>query len=755
MPQTTDGLLAAAAAHAAAGRAAPALRAYEEALALDPDHPVALLGLAEHALASGRPADAVAPLLRAAAAADRRGGPVRDIHFALGRAHMALAAPAAALPAFRRMLAAAPGDVVAALAVSSAALASGDAPEAERVLREALRANPDAAGAWANLAVALSAQRNADEAFRCAQRAVDLAPDSAAACQVLAAAAVECGRPAAAIPACRAALARRPEHPALAAALADALKGAGAREEAYALLAPRVREARPAAAVLVSFGALAIEAGRFAEALPALERAVAADARNPRAWDNLGTARRRSGDGEGAADAYARAVALDATATPSWCNLIDALRALCAWDRLDEAERQWQARRARGGVDPRWNPFVAVRDDTSPRQQLEIARAWSRRTLPVPAAAAPAFVRTRGTRLRVGYLSSDLQEHATARLAAGLFERHDRTRFETFAYSHGRDDGSAMRTRLVRAFDHWVDFARVDDDAAAQRIRADAIDVLVDLKGHTQDSRLAILARRPAPVQVHYLGFPGTLGFDAVTHLVADDVVAPVADAAHFSETVVRMPRCYQVNDDRRPSPPASPRDALGLPADATVVACFNQPYKLSRRFLRLWIDAIRDVPDCVLWLFAPQETARANLAREAAALGMPATRVVFAPAVAQEAHVARLAAADLAVDVLPCGAHTTGSDALWAGVPLLTVRGDTFAGRVGTSLVHAVQLPDLATDTVEAYATLLGTLVRDRERLRAYRHHLASRRAELPLFDTAGFTRDFERLLEGLAGAR
>ncbi|MCC7217762.1 MAG: hypothetical protein IT517_13375, partial [Burkholderiales bacterium] len=317
------------------------------------------------------------------------------------------------------------------------------------------------------------------------------------------------------------------------------------------------------------------------------------------------------------------------------------------------------------------------------------------------------------------------------------------------------DDGSAMRARLVRAFDHWVDLSRVDDDAAAQRIRADAIDVLVDLKGHTQNSRLAILARRPAPVQVHYLGFPGTLGFDAVTHLVADDVVAPAADAARFSETVVRLPRCYQVNDDRRPLPPAAPRAALGLPAEALVVACLNQPYKLSRRFLRLWADAIRAVPDCVLWLFAPQEAARANLAREAAALGLPAARLAFAPPAAHDAHLARLAAADLALDVLPCGSHTTGSDALWAGTPLLTVRGDTFAGRVGTSLVRAALLPELATDTVDAYAALLRDLVRDRERLRAYRHHLATRRHELPLFDTGGFTRDFERVLEGLADGR
>ena len=753
MPHSTDALLAAAAAHAAAGRAAPALRAYADALALDPDHPLALLKVAEHALASGRPADALAPLERAAAAAARRGAPARDIHFALGRAHMALGAPAAALPAFGRMLAAAPGDLTAALAVASAAVGSGDAPGAEGVLREALRTHPDAAGLWANLAVALSAQRRVDEALASAERAVRLAPDSIAACQVLAAAAVESGRPAAAIPACRAALARRPGHPGLTAALADALKAAGAREEAHALLAPLVASS-PSAAVLVSFGALAVETGRGDEALPVLERAVAADARNPRAWDNLGTARKRGGELEGAAGAYARAVALDPGATPSWCNLVDALRALCAWEQLEEAERRRQALVARDGGDPRWSPFVAVRDDTTPAQQLAIARAWSRRTLP-SAAGAPAVVRTRGTRLRVGYLSSDLQEHATARLMAGLFERHDRARVETFAYSHGRDDGSALRTRLVRAFDHWVDLARADDDTAAQRIRADALDVLVDLKGHTQDSRLAILARRPAPVQVHYLGFPGTLGFDAVTHLVADDVVAPATDDAWFSESVVRLPRCYQVNDDRRAAPPPAPRSASGLPDDAVVVACFNQPYKLSRRFLALWIDAIRAVPDCVLWLFAPAAATRANLAREAAALGLPAARLAFAGLATPDAHLARLACADLALDVLPCGSHTTGSDGLWAGVPLLTVRGDTFAGRVGTSLARAALLPELATDTVADYATQLAALVRDRTRLREYRRHLTERRRELPLFDTAGFTRDFERLLEGLADGR
>ena len=394
--------------------------------------------------------------------------------------------------------------------------------------------------------------------------------------------------------------------------------------------------------------------------------------------------------------------------------------------------------------------MMAVALLADPAAQRAAIGGWVRAALPAPA-AVPTIGR-RGDRLRVGYLSSDLHDHATAHLAAGLFEDHDRARIEAFAYAADRDDGSAMRRRLRAAFEHWRDVDALSDDAAAQRIAADALDVLVDLKGHTHGGRIAILARRPAPVQIHYLGFPGTLAYGAIDALVADHVVAPPGTDAEFAEAVLRLPVCYQVNDRRRPLPAPAARRALGLPERALVLVSFNQTYKLTEPVASAWLDALREHPDAVLWLTVPHALARRNLLARAAQAGVAAERIVFAPVVPQAAHLARLACADLALDVLPYGSHTTGSDALWAGVPLLTCRGSTFAGRVGASLCHAVELPELVAESLPDYARALQALCADRARLAHYRHHLESGRATLPLFDTVAFTRAFERMLEDAA---
>jgi len=306
-----------------------------------------------------------------------------------------------------------------------------------------------------------------------------------------------------------------------------------------------------------------------------------------------------------------------------------------------------------------------------------------------------------------------------------------------------------MRRRVAAAFDHWRDLAAVGDAAAAAVIEADALDILIDLKGHTLHSRLAILARRPAPLQLHYLGYPGTLGYAAIDGIVADHVVAPANEDACFGERVLRLPRCYQANDGARSLPPPASRRAAGLPDDAVVLASFNNPNKLSADFFAIWMAALSASPAAVLWLYAPGDALRHNLRAAASAQGVDPGRICFAPVAGQVEHIARLRCADLALDVLPCGAHTTGSDALWAGIPLLSCKGATFAGRVGASLLRDVGLPELAAESTEAYADTLAALVADRDRLRAYRSHLDRHRRDLPLFDTAGFTRDFEALLE------
>jgi predicted O-linked N-acetylglucosamine transferase (SPINDLY family) len=527
------------------------------------------------------------------------------------------------------------------------------------------------------------------------------------------------------------ALARDPSNPRLRFTCAQALRAAGDVNAAVRTLADGVRLAPRDAERWLALAGLLMEielaspgASRFGAAEP-LSRAI---------------------------EALEQALALAPDASAVLAQAAMTLRYACAWAQADALVARLVA--VGGGASQRFavSPMLATALLDDPALQRRAIADFSA-TLPRAAARAPSYLREPGSRLRVGYLSADFHEHATAHLCAGLFEAHDRRRVTTFAYALDRDDASAMRKRLVDAFDTWRDVRTLSDEAAAGTIARDRLDVLVDLKGHTHGSRIGILARRPAPLQLHYIGFPGTLAHGAIDAQVGDDVVVPPGDERHYAERVLRMPVCYQVNDRKRPLPPAMPRSAAGLPDDAVVLVSFNQTYKLSKPFFDVWLAALVRYPQAVLWLNVPHALARANLREAAMAAGVPPERVVFAAFAPQAEHLARLRCADLALDVLPYGSHTTGSDALWCGVPLLTLTGRTFAGRVGTSLVRAAGVPELATASLGEYRDALDALVADRDRLRGYKAKLERERLHVPLFDTERFARDFEALLEEAVG--
>lgn len=350
-------------------------------------------------------------------------------------------------------------------------------------------------------------------------------------------------------------------------------------------------------------------------------------------------------------------------------------------------------------------------------------------------------------RLRLGYVSCDFHGHATAILMADMLERHDRTRFEVTLYSHGPDDGSAMRRRVEAACTHFVDIRTLSDHQAAERIRNDGIDVLVDLKGHTRDNRLSLFAYRAAPVQVGFLGFPGSSGADYLDYVVGDPVVTPLAHAADYSEKIAQLPLCYQPNDRHRrlPSPPT--RASQGLPAEAVVLCGFNQPYKISPRVLDSWCRLLRDVPGSVLWLLDWTPQALPRLRAQAEARGVDPARLVGAPRVDADCHIARLQLADIFVDTWPCNAHTTASDALWAGVPIVTLMGETFASRVAASLLRASGTPELVCQDPVTYEATVLALARDPARRVALRQHLSHQREFGPLFDSSRYTLEIEAL--------
>ncbi len=343
-------------------------------------------------------------------------------------------------------------------------------------------------------------------------------------------------------------------------------------------------------------------------------------------------------------------------------------------------------------------------------------------------------------------MSGDLHAHATAFLTAELFERHDRARFDVHAYSFGPDDGSPMRQRLIAGFDTFVDVRGLSDRQAAELIREDELDILVDLKGYTEGARPRILAYRPAPIQVNWLGFPGSMGTGNIDYVVADRTVAPPSLQAHCVERIVWLPDCFQPNDTRRERPDTAPsRAQCGLPETGFVFCCFNNSYKITPSIFAIWARLLEQLPGSVLWLLDTNPLVRANLRRAAARRGIAPARLVFAPKLPLADHLARLAAADLVLDTVPVNALTTASDALWVGVPIVTLMGDTVAGRGCASLLQAIGLPDLVTETPAAYEALALRLATEPAALRALRDRLRRNRGTMPLFDTPRFARGLE----------
>jgi protein O-GlcNAc transferase len=366
----------------------------------------------------------------------------------------------------------------------------------------------------------------------------------------------------------------------------------------------------------------------------------------------------------------------------------------------------------------------------------------------VPVLPAPLWTgeHYRHDRIRIAYLSADFRHHAIPVLVAGVIEQHDRTHFDVTAISFSRDDGSSMRERLMRGFDHFEDVLTRSDAEVAQMLRHGEFDIAVDLMGHTEGARPGILAHRPCPVQVNYLGYPGTSGAPWLDYIIADKLVLPLSDQAFYTEKIVHLPHCYQANDSRRAIEDRTPtRVEAGLPDQGFVFCCFNAAWKITPEIFAIWMRLLAAVPYSVLWLLSDNIAMASNLKAAAAAQGVDPSRLVFAPRVSPAEHLARHRLADLFVDTLPYNAHTTASDALWMGLPVLTSLGTQFDGRVAASLLRTVGLPELVTGTLMEYEALALTLAQEPERLAELKVRLAANRLSSPLYDTKRFCNAIE----------
>ncbi len=520
---------------------------------------------------------------------------------------------------------------------------------------------------------------------------------------------------------------------------------------------------------------------RLDEALASYDRALAIAPGNPHAWTNRGVVLREMKRVAEALASYGKALeiapdyveALYSRGIAAWVDNHDyetargdlekavgldadcpyALGALFLVKQYGGDWRDFEADRARLDAGVRagkevTEPFVyqAVSESPADLQACSVIHAGHR----YPAQPALSASRPGAGKIRIGYVSGEFREQATAYLMAGLYEAHDKERFEITAFDNGGSDFSPMRQRLESAFSRFVDISRRSDRDAARLVAESGIDILVNLNGYFGDHRMGVFAHRPAPVQVNYLGFPATLGAPYIDYILADRVVIPDRERRFYTEQVVWLPHSYQANDFRRGLPQKLPsRHEAGLPGTGFVFCNFNASYKLTPETFACWMRILRGVPASVLWLLEGLPQFAQNLRQEAECQGVDGARILFAPVTKLEAHLARLRLADLFLDGRPYNAHTTASDALWAGVPLVTRRGHAFPGRVAESLLHAVGLPELVTEGAEAFEALAIRLARDPALLSSIRDKLTRNRAAMPLFNTVRFTRYVERAYE------
>jgi protein O-GlcNAc transferase len=483
---------------------------------------------------------------------------------------------------------------------------------------------------------------------------------------------------------------------------------------------------------------------RFEEALSSYNDAIARKPDYPEAFNNRGAVLKNLQRLEEALASYQQAFTIAPAYPYALSGLADIALRICDWTLAAELSHELKTHIAqkRSII----QPFVLLGYSSDEVLQLKCAQDYTRDRLSV--VPDPLW---KGTiwyhnKIRLAYLSADFHQHATAHLIAELIERHDRSRFEVLGISFGIDDKSEMRSRLVNSFDQFHNVRFEGDYNVAKAMHALQIDIAIDLKGHTQDARPGILAYRPAPIQVNYLGYPGTIGAQFIDYVIGDEIVLPFKQQPYYTEKIVHLPDCYQVNGTQRKS---TDRQAIrhqeGLPENAFVFCCFNNNYKITAEVFEVWMRLLKAIDGSVLWLLRDNDVAEKNLRKAAATLGIAPERLVFAARTSMENHLARHGLADLFLDTLPYNAHTTASDALWGGLPIVTCCGESFAGRVATSLLTAIGLPELATQRLDEYEALALRLARDAPLLKGIKFKLARNRETHPLFNTNRFTRHLE----------
>ena len=651
-------------------------------------------------------------------------------------------APAASL--YREVLAAKPSHEHALHMLGLVKYQQREYEAAVVLIRKSIAAAPSQAAAFSNLALCLQELRRFDEALACCDRALALNPGYPEALTNRGNALFDLQRHDEALASYDAALSLRPDYAGALYNRGRALQELGRHAEALASYERALALGLASAEFFHNRGIALQQLGRHDEALASYDRALTLDPGLAAALFNRSLVLYALRRYEDAAASFVRLIERAPDHDYAHGYLLSCQMHCCAWE---EARRNAErvAREVAIGRKP-VTPFVFIASSASASAHLQYARTYAAAKCPASPTPLWAGERYGHDKIRVAYLSGDFRNHAVPYLMARLFERHDRTNFDITAVSFEPGDGSPMRRRLQEAFTEFIDVHGQSDLEVARALRQREVDIAVDLGGFTGGGRPGVLAHRPAPVQASYLGYPSTMGTDYIDYLFADrHVIAPEHDV-FYAEKVVRLPDTYWVTDNTRPIAAQTPARAdVGLPDSGFVFCCFNNSHKITPELFDVWMRLLREVDGSALWLLEGNAAAVRNLRNEAQRRGVAPRRLVFAPKLESAEHLARHRLGDLMLDTLPYNGHTTASDALWAGLPLVTCSGTAFPGRVAGSLLHAAGLPELITENLQEYEALALRLARTPQLLSAIRAKLLRNRSTSPLFDTDRFRRHFE----------
>jgi predicted O-linked N-acetylglucosamine transferase (SPINDLY family) len=723
------------------GLPAQAESLYRNILQMDPSHAAARQNLAVALFEQRHLQDALEQIEAAiglaptnAIAHNTRGNILRELH-----------RPQDALESYERALQIDPTYATAYSNRSDPLLTLGRHRDALASADQAITLNPRLAVAECNRGKALAMLERFEEALGAYDQALALVPDWPLVLANRSGALLLLGRPEAALHDSERALKLAPDDPIVLNAHGNVLRKLQRFQDALRCYDRAVALDPALAAAHYNRGNVLLDLQQPQAAVASFDRSIELSPQWAAAQHDRGVALLRLGRIDEASLAYLRSLELNPDLPYTRGQALHTLLLQADWSAYEDLSAEVIASNTRGELADEPLSFLALTDSAQAQVQCARRCVSDRYLSPLP----PLWAGEHYThsKIRVAYLSGDLGEHPVSYLMAGVFEQHDQQRFETIGLSLQRArPGSGYARRAHAAFARFLEVGARTDEEIAHLIRESEVDILVDLVGFTRGMRLPVLARRPAPVQLSYLGYPGSLAAPYIDYFLADEWVIPPRARSHYTEKIVALPDTYQANDDRRVLTPPPSREQAGLPVGSRVLCVFNATYKISPKVFEIWCAVLRAVPDSVLWLLGTHERSRVNLRREAEQRGVAPERLIFAERVTYEEHLARLQLADLYLDTFPFNGGASASDALWAGVPLITCAGEAFASRMGGSLLKAVGLPELICESLEQYEHRALEVASDPAQLAAMRKHLTQHRRSAPLFDAARFCRHLEQ---------